>query len=75
MRFMENSNFKNILIISVALVLITITSTLIVIAFNSMAGFSTDLNNEDVATSIAAVAFVIGLILKFVYEKVLFKQE
>jgi len=47
-----------------------LVSTLIVIAFNSMIGFNTDVNNNEVATSIAAVAFAIALIWRYLYEKI-----
>ena len=60
---------KNILIVSLALFAIMTVATGIVIAFNSILGFSIDINNEDVATSIAAVAFAIGVAMKFIYDK------
>jgi len=44
-----------------------LVSTLIVLGFNSIVGFSTNLNDEDVATATAAVAFIIGLLLKYFY--------
>jgi hypothetical protein len=60
---------KNILIIAIALFVIMTLATIIVIGFNSIAGLSTNVHNDDVATSIAAVAFAIGVIMKFVYDK------
>jgi len=66
---MQNNSLKNIFIIFIALLGITIVATFVVLGFNSLIGFTTDINNEDVATSIAAVAFSIGLLLKLVYEK------
>lgn len=66
---MENNSLNNIFIIFAALIGITIVASLIVLGFNFSFGFSTDINNEDVATSIAAVAFCIGLVLKYIYEK------
>ena len=66
---MKNNSLKNIFIIFIALLGITIVATFIVLGFNSLIGFTTDINNEDVAISIAAVAFTIGLLLKLVYEK------
>jgi hypothetical protein len=68
---MENKSIKNILIVSVALFGIMLVSTLIVIGFNSFIGFSTDVNNDDVATSIAAVAFAIAVIWKYFYDKII----
>ena len=67
---MENKSIKNILIVSVALFGIMLVSTLIVIGFNSFIGFSTDVNNDDVATCIAAVAFTIAVIWKYFYDKI-----
>jgi uncharacterized membrane protein len=66
---MKNISIKNILIIAIALFGIMIVATLIVVGFNSLIGFSTDVNNNKVATSIAAVAFTIALIWKFLYDK------
>jgi len=67
---MNNNSLKNILIISGALIGITIVATIIVLGFNHFVGLSTDIkNNDDVATAIAAVAFGIGVILKFIYDK------
>jgi len=60
---------KNILIIALSLFFIMTISSVVVICFNSLAGLSTDVNNEDVATSIAAVAFAIGVAVKFIYDK------
>ena len=67
---MKNKSVKNILIVSIALFGIMLVSTLIVIAFNSFIGFSTDVNNVDVATSIAAVAFAIAIIWRYLYDKI-----
>ncbi|MEA3499042.1 MAG: hypothetical protein U9R16_08285 [Campylobacterota bacterium] len=66
---MKNKSIKNILIVSIALFGIMLVSTLVVISFNSFIGFSTDVNNNDVATSIAAVAFTIALIWRYLYDK------
>ncbi|MGB3750160.1 MAG: hypothetical protein WA945_01190 [Arcobacteraceae bacterium] len=60
---------KNILIIILSLFIIMTLSSVIVIGFNSLVGLSTDVNNEDVATSIAAVAFAIGIVIKIIYDK------
>jgi len=60
---------KNILIIALALFIIMTLSSVIVMGFNHLVGLSTDVNNEDVATSIAAVAFTIGVSMKFIYDK------
>jgi len=60
---------KNIVIISSILIIIMLVATSIVLGVNSLIGFSTDLNNNDVATSIAAVAFSIALILRYIYDK------
>lgn len=67
---MKNTTLKNILILSISLFGIMLVSTLIVIGFNSFIGFSTDVSNDDVATSIAAVAFAIALGLKYLYYKI-----
>lgn len=66
---MNNKMIKNILILSIALFTIMLISTLIVVGFNSIIGFSTDVANDDVATSISAVAFAIAIILKLIYDK------
>ena len=60
---------KNILIITLSLFVIMTVSSVIVVGFNSLAELSTDVNNEDVATSIAAVPFAIGVAIKFIYDK------
>ena len=60
---------KNIVIVSLSLIGIMLVSTLIVIGFNSYIGFSTDVNNNDVATSISAVAFAIAVFWKYLYYK------
>ena len=60
---------KNIVIVSLVLIIIMIVATGIVMGINTLIGFSTDLNNNDVATSIAAVAFSIALILRYIYDK------
>lgn len=60
---------KNILIISLALFAIMSLATLVTLGFNSFVGFSTDIDNNEVATSIAAVAFTIALALRYFYEK------
>ncbi|MGB3750428.1 MAG: hypothetical protein WA945_02580 [Arcobacteraceae bacterium] len=66
---MKNNSFKNILILFLALIAIMSLSTLLTLSFNFLIGFSTDIQNDDVATSIAAVAFGIGVLLKYLYEK------
>lgn len=66
---MKNNSLKNILIISAALIGIMIVSTIIVLGFNFIVGYSTDVNNDDVATSIAAVAFGIGVVWKLLYDR------
>lgn len=66
---MNNSSFKNILIISIALIGIMIVATIVVVGFNSILGLNTDVNNNDVATAIAAVAFVIGVLWKLLYDR------
>ena len=60
---------KNIIIVTAVLIGIMLASTTIVIGFNSYIGFSTDVNNNDVATSISAVAFAIAVIWKYLYDK------
>jgi len=60
---------KNIIIVTLSLIGIMLVSTTIVIGFNSYIGFSTDVSNDDVATSISAIAFGIALILKYMYGK------
>lgn len=72
---MKKENIKNILKVAAALFIIMLFSTLLVIGFNSFIGFSTDVNNNDVATSIAAVAFGIALILRYLYDKIEQKNE
>ena len=67
---MKNKSIKNILIVSIALFGIMLVSTLIVVNFNSFIGFSTDVNNVDVATSIAGIAFAIALMWRYLYDKV-----
>ena len=66
---MKNKTLKNILIISISLFIIMLIATTIVLTFNSYLGFSTDTNDENVATGIAAIAFLIALILRFFYYK------
>jgi len=46
-----------------------IVSTVIVISFNYIFGFSTDVNNEHVSTIIAAVAFAIAIVWKYLFDK------
>ncbi|MEA3383378.1 MAG: hypothetical protein U9Q20_01695 [Campylobacterota bacterium] len=67
---MKNKSIKNILIVTIALFTIMLVSTLVVIVFNFFLGFSTDVNNENVSTSIAAVAFFIVIIWRYLYDKV-----
>lgn len=68
---MKNNTIKNILIVSLPLIGIMLVSTLIVISFNSYIGFSTNVNNNDVATSISSVAFLIAVIWKYIEIKIL----
>jgi len=63
-----SSRIKNIAIVTIALVIIMLLSTLIVLGFNSILGFSTDVNNNDVATMISVVAFAFAVALKFYYK-------
>lgn len=66
---MKNISIKNIIIVSLALFGIMLVSTLLVVGFNSIVGFSTDINTNNVATSIAAVAFGIAVIWRYLYDK------
>ena len=66
---MKNTRVKNIIILSLSLFGIMLISTLIVIGFNFSIGFSTDVQNDDVATSIAAVAFAIAVAMRYLYDK------
>ena len=66
---MKNKRVKNIIILSLSLFGIMLISTLIVIGFNFLIGFSTDVQNDDVATSIAAVAFTIAVAMRYLYDK------
>ncbi|MEA3354496.1 MAG: hypothetical protein U9Q33_11825 [Campylobacterota bacterium] len=66
---MKNKSVKNIFIISISLFGIMLLSTFIVIGFNTLLGFSTDVNNDNVATAIAAVAFAIAVIWRYLYDK------
>ena len=72
---MKNKRIKNIIIISLALFAIMLLSTLLVISFNYLIGFNTNINNEDVSTSIAAVAFSIALLLRYFYDKVFVSKK
>ena len=67
---MNNTSLKNILILALSLFAIMLIATLIVIGFNFFIGFSTDVQNDDVATSIAAVAFAIALAVRYLYGKI-----
>lgn len=67
---MNNTSLKNILILALSLFTIMLIATLIVIGFNFFIGFSTDVQNDDVATSIAAVAFAIALAVRYLYDKI-----
>jgi hypothetical protein len=66
---MKNTSIKNILILALSLFAIMLIATLIVIGFNFFIGFSTDVQNDDVATSIAAVAFAIAVLIRYLYDK------
>jgi len=72
---MKNKRIKNITIISLALFAIMLLSTLLVIGFNYLVGFNTIINNEDVSTSIAAVAFAIALLLRYFYDKIFISKK
>lgn len=72
---MKNKRIKNITIISLALFAIMLLSTLLVIGFNYLVGFNTNINNEDVSTSIAAVAFAIALLLRYFYDKIFISKK
>ena len=67
---MNNTSLKNILILALSLFAIILIATLIVIGFNFFIGFNTDVQNDDVATSIAAVAFAIALAVRYLYDKI-----
>jgi len=67
---MKNTSIKNILILASSLFAIMLIATLIVLGFNFFIGFSTDVQNEDVATSIAAVAFAIAVAVRYLYDKI-----
>jgi len=60
---------KNIIILSITLLGIMLVSTILVLIFNSSLDLNTDVNNHDVATSIAGVAFLIALIWKYIFDK------
>lgn len=64
---MIKTPLKNIIIVSLALLGIMLVSTLIVLSFNYFIGFTTDLSNTDVNTSIAAIAFCIAIIWRTRY--------
>lgn len=66
---MKNKSIKNILIVSIALFGIMLVSTLVILGFNSLMGFSTDINTNDVSTSIAALAFFIAIIWRYFINK------
>jgi len=67
---MKKISLKNIIIVSLALFGIMLVSTLLVLGFNSFAGLSTDINTNNVSTSIAAVAFGIAIIWRYLYDKI-----
>jgi hypothetical protein len=64
-----NDSRKEIITLLVALVVIMLASTLLVLGFNSIVGFSTDVGNDDVLTAISVVSFLVAVILKYVYNK------
>jgi len=66
---MKNNSLKNILILFLSLIVIMSLSTILTLSFNYFIGWNTDIQNEDVATSIAAVAFGIAVLLKYFYEQ------
>ena len=72
---MKNKRIKNIILISLALFAIMLLSTLLVISFNYFIGLNTNINNEDVSTSIAAVAFSIALLLRYFYDKIFLSKK
>jgi hypothetical protein len=67
---MQNSSIKDIITLAIALFVIVFLSTLSVLGFNSVVGFSTDLSNDDVLTSISVVSFLFGLALKYYNDKI-----
>ncbi|MDC0932712.1 hypothetical protein OAR97_02585 [Arcobacteraceae bacterium] len=67
---MKNTSIKNILILALSLFAIMLIATLIVIGFNFFIGLSTDVQNDDVATSIATVAFAIAVGIRYLYDKI-----
>ena len=44
-------------------------STLLVLGFNYILGFSTDINTNNVSTGIAALAFCIALLWRYLFDK------
>lgn len=66
---MQNDSVKDIVKLLIALFVIMLVATLVVLGFNSIIGFSTDVGNDDVLTSISVVAFSFAAILKYVYYK------
>lgn len=62
---MQNNSIKDIVILLIALVAIMFISTLIVLGFNSIIGFSTDVSNDDVLTAISVVSFLLAVGLKY----------
>ena len=65
---MKNTALKNIILVSLSLIGIMLIATSIVVGFNSFFELSTDINNNDVATSIAGVAFLIAIAWRYLYE-------
>lgn len=60
---------KNILIVSLSLIVIMLIATLLVLGFNTYFNLSTDINTNNVSTSIAAVAFVIAFLWRYVLQR------
>ena len=65
---MNKTSLKNIVVVSLALIGIMLVSTIIVLSFNHLNGFTTDLSNNDVNTSIALVAFCIAMLWRTRYK-------
>jgi len=65
----KNQTVNNILIITLSLIGIMLLSTFLVVGFNYLVGFSIDVDNDHVATAISAVAFVIAVVWKFIFDR------
>jgi hypothetical protein len=58
---------RDFAIMLIAIIGIVSIAMVITLGLNSIIGFPTDINNEHIQTQIAAISFIIGLILKFIY--------